>query len=115
MVPAGVLLSRFVTATVRPDGPSLITNARSGAFAVATSSGAPPTGTVRATLARPMGTTDSVWSSRFAVMAYSPLRRGSESAPGGGDGEATAIGSRASGVRGDGTGAGAGSVSAGPR
>src|SRR5215216_5751539 len=86
-LPSGVRVSRFVTVTTGPVGPVTIANARSGAPAVAMPSGVPSTGTVMATAAIPTGTTESERSSRFAVTTYSPLRNGSESTPGAGDGD----------------------------
>src|SRR4051794_38066042 len=91
-VPIGVLVSRLVTTTACPGGSALTTNARSGPLAVATSVGAPSTATVIATVARPIGTTESERPSRLAVMAYSPVENGKERAPGGGDGDAATDG-----------------------
>jgi hypothetical protein len=87
-LPSGVRVSTFVTVTVWPAGPSLTTKTRSGAPTVATSSGIPSTGNDSATVASPIGTTEIVRASRFAVTAYSPERSGSESASGAVDGDA---------------------------
>src|SRR5438067_4385986 len=72
MVPDSVDAFRLAIATAWADGEPSAAMTVSEFGAAPTARGARSRGTVAATAAAPIGTTDSVWSSRLAVTAYSP-------------------------------------------
>src|SRR5438270_1585822 len=73
-VPDSLLAFRLASATVWASGEPSAASTLSELGAAPTAAGATSSWTVVATAAAPIGMTDSVWSSMFAVTAYSPAR-----------------------------------------